>query len=286
MDRLLRLFALEQEGPTAFTGSGGLPMRRLFGGQVAAQSFVAAARTVDPSSGQRIHSLHGYFLRPGVGGTPIRFAVHSLKDGRNFAARDVVASQGEEVIFSLHASFTRPEKGISHLEAAMPDAPAPDLLDRAEAEVQPRPPEGATPAEAADFRQRAQMWLDSPVELRSCDPEPLDGRPLPSRRRVWIRAKFPLPDDPVLHAALVIWTSDRSLIRTGARPHGMRMRSAASLDHCMWFHDDVRFDDWWLYVMDSPVAHAARALIQGSMYRRDGTRVISVVQEGLIRNRE
>ena len=72
-------------------------------------------------------------------------------------------------------------------------------------------------------------------------------------------------------------------------PHNIpRDRSAgpmpsASLDHAMWFHRPPRFDGWMLYASESPVAHAARALIFAQMYRQDGVRVASVVQEGLIR---
>ena len=55
------------------------------------------------------------------------------------------------------------------------------------------------------------------------------------------------------------------------------------LDHAVWLHYPARFDDWLLYVSESPAAHAARALVLGAMYRRDGTRVVSVAQEGLLR---
>ena len=55
-----------------------------------------------------------------------------------------------------------------------------------------------------------------------------------------------------------------------------------SLDHAVWLHRPVRFDDWLLYVSESPVAYAARALALGSLYRRDGARVASVAQEGLL----
>jgi acyl-CoA thioesterase II len=277
--RTLELFSLETEGPRLFTGHGGpAAVPRLFGGQIAAQSFVAAALTVNPELGHRVHSLHGYFLRPGRGGVPVRFAVHALKDGRNFSARDVVASQGEEVIFSLHVSFMKPEPGISHLEAPMPEAPAPETLT-AGLDLPLGPSDTPMPAHV--------RWMDGLVQMRSCDPDPADGRPLPSRRRVWIRPRSALGDDLVLHTAVLIWVSDRSLIRTGSRPHGLsrRRRRGASLDHCMWFHQsEPRFDDWWLYVMDSPVANDARALIQGAMYRRDGTRMVSIAQEGLIRS--
>ena len=276
----LDVFDLSEGGPGAFVGSGGRAAPRLFGGQVAAQAFVAAARSLPSGTEQRIHSLHGYFLRPGRGGEPIHYVVRALKDGRNFSARDVVAAQGGEVIFAAHASFTRREEGIAHLEAPMPEAPDPDSLAR---ELESAAEPGA---HALSFGlPESTRFLEGPVEVRTCDPEPDDARPLPSRRRLWIRPRAALPEDPILHSAVILWVSDRSLIRTGARPHGVSRgpRRGASLDHCVWFHGDVRFDDWWLYVMESPVAHQARALIHGSMYRRDGSRVVSVAQEALIR---
>jgi acyl-CoA thioesterase-2 len=61
------------------------------------------------------------------------------------------------------------------------------------------------------------------------------------------------------------------------------MGASASLDHSLWFHHPPRFDDWLLFTSESPIAHSARALIYGAMYRRDGTRILSVVQEGLVR---
>jgi acyl-CoA thioesterase II len=277
----LDVFLLDEDGPGSFVGSGGPAAPRLFGGQVAAQAFLAAARSLEAGSEHRIHSLHGYFLRPGRGGEPIRYAVRALKDGRNFSARDVVASQGGEAIFSAHLSFTRREDGIAHLEAAMPDAPDPAALAQ-EAEGGEEP---AAPGSTGFALPEHTRFREGPVEVRTCDPEPDDGRPLPSRRRLWIRPRAPLPEDPLLHTAVIVWVSDRSLIRTGARPHGVSRgrRRGASLDHALWFHRDVHFDDWWLYVMESPVAHHARALIQGAMYRRDGSRVVSVAQEALIR---
>lgn len=237
-------------------GSG----RRLFGGLVAAQSVIAAGRTVDD---RPLHSLHAYFLRPGRPGVPIRFAVTRLKDGRNFAARTVFAWQAEEIIFTLHASFTRPEDGIQHQDP-MPATPPPgQARDRTE-------PDG------------------HPFEMRLCDDELEQvGAPLPPRRRNWMRPRGDVPDDPLVHTALLVYASDRKLISTGARPHALEhdRRRAASLDHAVWIHGPLRFDSWLLFDMQSPVARNARALVYGAFYRPDGVRVASVAQEGLIRRR-
>jgi acyl-CoA thioesterase-2 len=282
---LRRLLDLSAEGPEIFVAPADPEVRRvrhrLFGGQVAAQAVMAAGRTVELCDEQQLHSLHAYFLRPGRAGDAIRYEVARSKDGRSFAARSVTATQGDEVIFSLQASFTRPEDGIAHQEARMPDAPDPEAVR----EEGPWRAFHAGDAEAEHQRNRFWTMFRGPVEMREVPRPPRrEGEPPSSLRRVWIRPRAPLPNDALVHAAVLVWVSDRSLIGTGAVPHPeLRRGGGASLDHAMWMHHPPRFDDWHLFVMDSPVANAARALIHGSMYRRDGTRVVSTVQEGLIR---
>ena len=55
-------------------------------------------------------------------------------------------------------------------------------------------------------------------------------------------ARGALPDDPVLHRALLAFVSDMSLLDTALLPHGKSIFSdvqVASLDHAMWFHRPV-----------------------------------------------
>jgi acyl-CoA thioesterase-2 len=280
---VLRLFELERAADGSFVADSGPRSPRLFGGQVAAQATIAAGRTVELCSDQQLHSLHAYFLRPGRGGPPVRYAVQVLKDGRNFAARSVTAMQGEEVIFTLQASFVRPEPGIAHQESEMPPTLAPEELGEGEPFAQ------LMRERFARLAPELRRFMLGPVEIREASRRslPEEQRARRSLRRMWIRPRQPLPDDPLLHAAMLVWVSDRSLIQTGVRPHtSVRMLSSASLDHTLWFHRAPRFDDWLLYTMESPVAHSARALIHGSMYTRDGVHVASVAQEGLIRTAE
>jgi len=268
LDRLLRRLDLQQQGRDVFAGDPGQGDGSLFGGLVAAQSLIAAGRTVPAGA---LHSLHSYFLRPGRHGIPIRFSVDRVRDGRTFTTRQVAAQQASEIIFSLSVSFAKPEAGFSHQDR-MPEAPEPETLPEWE-----------------DLRAallRTARRPDGPIEVRVCDPDSADPKvKLPPRRRVWMRPRGSLPEDPLLHAAMLVFASDRTLIRTAARPHGLtwHLRTVASLDHAVWFHRPARFDGWVLYVSESPVAHAARALILGAMYSRDGTRIVSVAQEGLLR---
>ena len=273
IDRLIAQLHLEQLDRDLFLGDPGKGERRLFGGLVAAQSVVAAYRTVEDGA---LHSLHAYFLRPGRHGVPIRYVVYRIRDGRSFTTRDVVAYQSGEAIFNLSCSFVKPEEGIAH-QGPMPDVPGPDGLPEWEM-IRP---------DRAEERAMVKRWVaDSPIEVRSCDP-PNRQAPAgePPSRRVWIRAKGVLPEDPMVHAALLTYASDMGLIATARIPHGINRGepTAASLDHAIWFHHPPRFDGWLLYTSESPIANAARALILGQMHRQDGTRIASVAQEGLIR---
>jgi acyl-CoA thioesterase-2 len=274
VDRLIKQLELDQLDRDLFLGDPGEGERRLFGGLVAAQSVVAAYRTVDEGA---LHSLHAYFLRPGKHDVPIRYVVYRIRDGRSFTTRDVVAYQSGEAIFNLSSSFVRLEDGVEHQEA-MPDVPGPDNLPDWEF-LRP----DAIPADQAAMF--ARFTRDSPVEMRACDPPDPPAPGTTPRRRVWTRVRGTFPDDPMLHAALLTYASDRGLIATARFGHGLprRMESSASLDHALWFHRPARFDDWLLFTSDSPVAHGARAMIFGEMWSRDGTRVASVAQEGLIR---
>jgi len=242
----------------------------LFGGFVASQATVAAGRSVAAGF---LHSLHAYFLRPGRHDRPIRYVVHRIRDGRTFTTRRVVAYQGGEAIFNLSASFAQPEQGIAH-QSPMPEAPPPDSVPDWEDE------------RARILGDPARRRPDGPVEVRVCDPDdPSPGVALPPSRRVWMRPRGALPAAPSIHAALLVYATDRTLLGTAARPHGLPWgrRIGASLDHAVWLHHPPRFDDWVLFVSDSPVAHAARGLIFGAMYDREGRRIVSVAQEGLIR---
>jgi acyl-CoA thioesterase-2 len=260
---LLRRLDVSPAGQDRYLGdaskSGG---PRLFGGLVAGQAVVAAARTVP---GLTLHSLHAYFLQPGDPSQDVLYSVERLKEGKNFHARAVIGRQGDRVIFSLQASFQRPEAGFEHQDP-MPAAPAPETL-----------PE----------RNFGFWGMTPPVRMLDCDAN-FEQAGQNGLRRVWIRPSAALPEDPVLHLGVIVFASDMSLMMTGLLPHPelfRQSRRGASLDHALWFHRAVPFDDWMLYTMQTPAAHSGRPLITGAMYRRDGTRVVSVAQEGLIRPR-
>jgi acyl-CoA thioesterase-2 len=268
---LLKQLDLNQLDNDLFLGDPGRGDGRLFGGLVAAQSVVAAYRTVAEGS---LHSLHAYFLRPGRHNVPIRYVVYRIRDGRTFTTRDVVAYQAGEAIFNLSSSFAKPEDGVSRQE---PMPPAPD-------------PEGLPPWEfvlplSEEERRRMRRWNNGPIEMRSIDRPDADEHVAAPRRRVWMRVRGELPRDEMTHAALLTFASDRGLIQTERRPREWRHAGwlAASIDHAVWFHRPPRFEGWVLYTSESPVAHAARALIFGQMHNAEGVRLATVAQEALIR---
>ena len=253
---------------------------RLFGGLVLGQSVVAAGRTVDRGN---IHSLHAYFLRAGAPKEPIDYSIERIREGRNFLTRRVTAVQAGHTIFETSISFTTPEEGLSH-QKPMPAAPEPEGLPTWwESMRDSFPPEMQN---QMSRRGPGRRGWPQPIDIRgvSGGPKAMGDTGLP-HRTVWVRPLAQLPEDPILHAAAMAYASDSGLVATVASAHGMwgPGGGAASLDHAIWWHYPPRFDDWLLYVSDSPAGYAARALTFAHMYSRDGILRASVAQEGLYR---
>ena len=105
---------------------------------------------------------------------------------------------------------------------------------------------------------------------------------------VWVRFREQVPDtDPAMHQCLAAYASDMGFVSTAYLPHRASAERSniqmASLDHAMWFHRDVRVDDWLLYACDSPNTGGSRGLARGMIYDRTGRLVASTAQEGMIR---
>ena len=237
-------------------------LSRTFGGHIAGQALVSAVRTVDPEFS--VHSLHGYFLRPGDGTKPAVYLVDRPRDGGSFCTRRVNAVQNGEVIFSMGASFQVAQEGIEHQDE-MPPVVAPEDI-----------PESGNDSIAQfaewDIRRVPRdlvIWLPGKA----------------SQQQVWFRHRDPLPDDPLLHICALAYMSDLTLLGSATvthpedRPHLM----VASLDHAMWFMRPFRADEWLLYDQSSPSASGGRALTQGTLFNRSGQMVAAVMQEGLTR---
>ncbi|QQM31416.1 acyl-CoA thioesterase II [Martelella lutilitoris] len=253
--------------------------QRVFGGQVVAQSLVAAQRTVPP--GRFVHSLHGYFMRPGDTKVPIVFQVERLRDGRSFSTRNVRAIQHGEPIFIMAASFQIEEEGFEHQDV-MPDVPPPEELVASDI---------MNDAEHAPAPIRNYWKRERPIELRPVDLEQFLWRKKRSpRQSIWIRGNGMPPKGRAYQTAFLSYMSDMTLLDTTLYPHESSVFSdgiqGASLDHAVWFHRPFDISDWLLYVHESPSANGARGLAYGKIFARDGTLVASVAQEGLIRLNE
>lgn len=240
---------------------------RLYGGQIMAQALRAAAYTVPVE--RIVHSLHGYFLRPGDPKIPALIDVEPIRDGRSFSTRRVVVIQHGQAIFNMDASFQVPESGLSH-QMAMPERQAPT--------------DDMVPKEMHDWTFLG--WRHDHRRLSSSDAQP-------PHQDLWFKANGPVPDDPIVHACLAVYESDNALLGTARLPHRDVMRrermQMASLDHAMWFHAPAltgwRVDEWLLYALDAPSASQARGYNRGMIYMADGTLVASTMQEGLMRQR-
>ena len=275
---------LGESGATVFIGrSQKMPHGRVFGGQVLAQCVMAAGRTmqdVDDGDGpRRIHSLHGYFMRPGDDTMPIRFAVERMRDGNSFSTRRVHAIQDGLPILSMITSFQEAAGGLDHQET-MPQVPGPETL----------PP--LSDLYGGVDHPAARHLLRRPIELRHVEGDVFaePGPEQSAHQSVWLKAIGDLPDDPLVHAAVLAYASDYTLLEPVIRRHGLawsdRRLRPASLDHAMWFHRPAQVDDWILYTQESPSASGGRGLGLGRMFGADGTLVATVAQEGMVRVKE
>jgi acyl-CoA thioesterase-2 len=260
-----------------FTGiSQWQPQGRVFGGQVLAQSLVAAMRTIGDD--RFVHSMHGYFLRPGDVSQPITFSVDRIHDGRSFSTRRTQAYQGGLPILSMIASFQSADEGLDHQVEMPTGLPEPESL-----------PSAAEMLAGVDH-PIADAWANGRAFDMRHVPSPVyfsvEGEHTP-HQAVWLKAKDTLPDDENLHRAALAYASDYSILEPIMRGHGVAWATpglkAASLDHAMWFHRFGRVDEWMLYVQESPTAGGGRGLSLGRIYSRDGVLMASVAQEGMVR---
>jgi len=281
MQELLAILDLERLEHNLYRGrSPRATWQRVFGGQVIGQALVAAQRTVDAD--RHVHSLHGYFMRPGDTTVPIIYEVDRIRDGGSFTTRRVVAIQHGEAIFSLEASFQVDEDGLTH-EVPMPkELPGPDELETQR--------ELLAQAEHVPENIRRFWARERPLEIKPVSIEHYTSRDkLPPHQHIWLRTTGTVPNDRAIQSAVLAYLSDMTLLDTSTFPHGRAVfdpdLQVASLDHAMWFHRPNRLDDWLLYTQDSPSSSGARGFTRGALYARNGSLIASVAQEGLIRLR-
>jgi acyl-CoA thioesterase II len=276
-EQLLATLDLKRLDDNTFTGSH--PTKtptRTFGGQLMAQSLVAATRTVTtdlPPAALNVTFIHG-----GDTNDDIAFKVVNLRDERRFANRRVDAVQGDKLLASAMVSYLAGGRGLEHgiepPEVSDPDAlpPVDELL---------RGYEDTVPGFVNALRPIDWRYTNDPAWVMR-----KKGDRLP-HNRVWMKADGTLPEDPLMHTAVMVYSSDTTVLDSIITTHGLSWGFdrifAATVNHSVWFHRQVNFNDWVLYSTTSPVAADSRGLGTGHFFDRKGSPLATVIQEGIVK---
>ena len=250
----------------------------LFGGQILGQALYAAADTVE---GRQVHSMHANFLRAGTSKRPVIYEVDFIRDGSSFSVRRVVALQNGSAIFSASISFHVEEQGFSHQAPPIAMLPVPT-----EEEIQAAAERIA--AGAKRFSNANHTHVSPPQGLlHFVRAEGNEASKAANAYCYWVKAIHPLDSAQLLQSAALAYASDLGLMGAGINSHGIEEMSGkimgASLDHSIWFHQDVDINDWLLYETQSPWTGGARGLNFGRFLTRDGRCVATTTQEALMR---
>jgi acyl-CoA thioesterase II len=279
LPRLQQILDVQATNEHTFIGENlhiGSP--QVYGGQVLAQAIASAYKTI--TSGKVLHSMHAYFIHPGDNDLDIQYEVETIKNGRSFDTRRVMASQGGKDIFILSASFQIAELGIEH-QSSMPNVARPESLTSFSDMF-------AEFAARFKIQPRGIFAPDSPFIFHPVEHyDPFNPKIRPAINHTWFKTNGQMSDNPMDHQIALAYASDFNLLITALFPHGLSFFTTpmqiASLDHAMWFHRPCKVDEWLLYVVESSNATGGRAFCSGKIYSIDGTLIASTAQEGLIR---
>jgi acyl-CoA thioesterase-2 len=286
LDDFLSKMHVEEIDTLLYSGDAlqmGLP--RVFGGQVLGQALNAAVRTVEAK--RRPHSLHAYFLRPGDTTRPIIYEVDPIRDGRSFSTRRVVAKQKGRAIFNASISFQIMEDGLNHQIDLPGHIPTPDTV-LPDIEHVKKLAEKDPSISVDTLKQRSLLFNTDVIDIRTPDLHKIvkPGQYDPEFG-FWFKFNDAIGNDPITHRTLLAFISDKALMSVGMMPHMWNRDThrmiGASLDHAMWFHSEIRVNQWIYYHIDSPRSARARDFGRGSFYTQDGELIASTAQEGLIR---
>ena len=288
LDRLISVLSLGDPSPdrghTYINGeSMYFPTGRVYGGQVIAQSLIAAAKTVPAS--RLPHSIHGYFIAPGVIDQDLLFDVETLRDGRSFSARRVNVTQSKGPILTAIASFQETgQQGVEFADPMPENVPSPEGLVSAKELTMPY----ADKSPFANYYAR-----QSPFDIRHVTRTIMLGADRDSasrdsgRQMVWMRADGTARVPQTMHRAMLALGCDQIMMEPVLRRAGLSIAtpgiSYASIDHSMWWYRDVDINQWHLYVQDTPTAAHGRGLAIAKVYSQDGVLVAAMAQEAMIR---
>ncbi|MBU3022919.1 acyl-CoA thioesterase II [Aestuariibacter sp. A3R04] len=256
-----------------------LGFRALFGGQVLGQALTAAYKTVE--TGRFAHSFHSYFLLPGDAKKQVVYDVEVVRDGNSFCTRRVKAVQDGRTIFYMTASFQREEQGMEHQFATMPDVLPPEKVTSDITFYEANFDKLARP-------MREALSYHRPVDIRTIDAvNAFSAKKRDPQRYIWLRARETMSGSETLNQAALAYASDYHFLSTSLQPHGVSVSDRdlriATIDHAMWFHKPVNFNEWLLYVTESPFSGNARGIVKGQIFNQRGELIASTMQEGLMR---
>jgi acyl-CoA thioesterase-2 len=276
--QLLGVLDLEQVDDATFLGSH--PQKnppRTFGGQLMAQAVVAGSRALIHRSPPAALTVH--FIAGGDPKSDIEYRVIRLRDERRFANQRVDAMQDGQLLASAMISYLSGGRGLEHAVSA-PEVPDPTTLPPIDELL--RGYEDTVPQFVNALRPMEWRYTNDPAWVMRDKGERL------THNRVWLKAHGDMPDDPLLHTAAMVYSSDTTVLDSIITTHGLSWGFdrifAVTVNHSMWFHRRVRFDDWVLYSTASPVAADARALGTGHFFDREGRLIATVVQEGIVKH--
>ncbi|MCT7659904.1 acyl-CoA thioesterase II [Mycobacterium deserti] len=274
---LLAILDLRQIDDDTFVGSH--PSKnpvRTFGGQMMAQSLMAASRSLKHALPPSALSVH--FIAGGDPGKDLEFHIVRLRDERRFANRRIDVMQDGELLTTAMVSYLSGGRSLEH-GITPPDLPDPLSLPSVDDLL--RGYEDVVPHFVNALRPIDWRYTNDPAWVMRAKGETLE------HNRVWMKAVADMPDDPALHAAALVYSSDTTVLDSIITTHGLSWGFdrifAVTTNHSVWFHRPVRFDDWVLYSTSSPVAADSRGLGTGHFFDRSGQLLATVVQEGIVK---
>jgi acyl-CoA thioesterase II len=235
----------------------------VFGGQLLAQSLIAAARTVPD---KEVLSLHCVFARAGAFSEPLDIRAEVVRAGRAFTTVSVTTSQSRGPCTTATVLLHAPDADRIRHEADKPDVQGP---------------------EAWQARPVADFW-----EVRMVDDVDISTPELvgPPELPVWVRFPGSTTEDKALNQALVAYASDGFLIATAMRPHegvGQSMAHVSVdttvLAQTLTFHEPIRAGEWLLFDQRSTYAGRGRSHGTAEVFTEDGRLVASFVQDNMVR---
>lgn len=282
LSQLIQLLQLKRLEDGRFQGeSEDLGLPQVFGGQLVAQALMAAMQNVPAD--RWLHACHSNFVRAGDPAHPIIYETEILREGNSFTTIAIDAKQHEALICRTTASFQLLEPGFDH-QPPMPTF-SPESFYSENALIQALAAKLPPPLrEKFAVKQAFEVKIQYPND-------PFNGLKLPPKQALWAKPNGDFsPENHRLQQCLLAYFSDFHCILTMLHPHecgfmqpGLKI---ATLDHSIWFHRPIQWQDGLYFSLTSPTAAHARGLTRGEVFSSSGQMLATYQQEALIRKSE